>query len=272
MHLGKINRKVEYIIADVTIPSVDNHSDLGVIISSDLSWSDHIHNISSKAKGSLYLMEKSFNGCDSSTACLLYTTYIRPIMEFAGPVWHPTLKTMFVIEFSAPAEVNIVSKEEEKRTKYQALLGQLRRLWPDYAVSLLVMVIGSLGGMRNTLLSALRVIPVCRAAAHILAARMQKAGDRSCYCIAPPEVSEDEYLIESDSDEVQERCIPFINSLYDSDDEVPLSDIKYRAESLIPDSPVDKPNRDNIIWSDDDDLPVASFMESAHKASTSLLW
>nr|CAH7750459.1 unnamed protein product [Callosobruchus chinensis] len=84
-------------------------------------------------------------------------------------------KTMFAIEFSAPAEVNIVSKEEEKRTKYQELLGQLRRLWPDYAVSLLVMVIGSLGGMRNTLLSALRVIPVCRAAAHILAARMQKA-------------------------------------------------------------------------------------------------
>nr|CAH7756518.1 unnamed protein product [Callosobruchus chinensis] len=84
-------------------------------------------------------------------------------------------KTMFVIEFSAPAEVNIVSKEEEKRTKYQELLGQLRRLWPDYAVSLLVMVIGSLGGMRNTLLSALCVMPVCRAAAHILAARMQKA-------------------------------------------------------------------------------------------------
>nr|CAH7745867.1 unnamed protein product [Callosobruchus chinensis] len=90
--------------------------------------------------------------------------------------------------------------------------------------------------------------------------------------IAPPEVSEDEYLIESDSDDVQERCIPFMSSLYDSDDEVPLSDIKGRAESLIPDSPVDKPNRDNIIWSDDDDLPVASFMESAHKASTSLLW
>nr|CAI5868241.1 unnamed protein product [Callosobruchus analis] len=49
-------------------------------------------------------------------------------------------KTMFVIEFSAPAEVNSVSKEEEKRTKYQELLGQLRRLWPDYTVSLLVMV------------------------------------------------------------------------------------------------------------------------------------
>nr|CAH7765104.1 unnamed protein product [Callosobruchus chinensis] len=84
-------------------------------------------------------------------------------------------KTMFVVEFSAPAEVNIVSKEEEKPTKYQELLGQLRRLWPDYAVSLLVIVIGSLGGMSNTLLYALSAMPVCRAAAHTLATRMQRA-------------------------------------------------------------------------------------------------
>nr|CAH7760149.1 unnamed protein product [Callosobruchus chinensis] len=77
--------------------------------------------------------------------------------------------TMFVIQFSASAKVNVVSKEEKKRTKYQELLGRLRRLWPDYAP----------GGMRNTLLntllSALRAVPVCRAEAHILAARMQKA-------------------------------------------------------------------------------------------------
>nr|CAH7741340.1 unnamed protein product [Callosobruchus chinensis] len=113
--------------------------------------------------------------------CRIYWNYSFPTLELVQAnkpdivLLDHQQKTMFVIEFSAPAEVNIVSKEEEKRTKYQALLGQLRRLWPDYAVSLLVMVIGSLGGMRNTLLSALRVIPVCRAAAHILAARMQKA-------------------------------------------------------------------------------------------------
>nr|CAH7719945.1 unnamed protein product [Callosobruchus chinensis] len=54
--------------------------------------------------------------------CRIYWNYSFPTLE---------LKTMFVIEFSAPAEVNIVSKEEKKRTKYQELLGQLRRLWPD---------------------------------------------------------------------------------------------------------------------------------------------
>nr|CAH7715135.1 unnamed protein product [Callosobruchus chinensis] len=113
--------------------------------------------------------------------CRIYWNYSFPTLELVQANKPDIVlpdhqqKTMFVIEFSAPAEVNIVSKEDEKRTKYQELLGQLRRLWPDYAVSLLVMVIGSLGGMRNTLLSALRAIPVCRAAAHILAARMQKA-------------------------------------------------------------------------------------------------
>nr|CAH7717534.1 unnamed protein product [Callosobruchus chinensis] len=113
--------------------------------------------------------------------CRIYWNYSFPTLELVQAnkpdivLLNHQQKTMFVIEFSAPAEVNIVSKEEEKRTKYQELLGQLRRLWPDYAVSLLVMVIGSLGGMRNRLLSALRVIPVCRATAHILAARMQKA-------------------------------------------------------------------------------------------------
>nr|CAH7758829.1 unnamed protein product [Callosobruchus chinensis] len=72
-------------------------------------------------------------------------------------------------------ELIVAVTEEWDNIPQEELLGQLRRLWPDYAVSLLVMVIGSLGGMRNTLLSALRVMPVCRAAAHILAARMQKA-------------------------------------------------------------------------------------------------
>nr|CAH7767578.1 unnamed protein product [Callosobruchus chinensis] len=53
------------------------------------------------------------------------------------------------------------------------------KLWPGYTVSLLIMVIGCQGARRLTLLSALCVMPVCRAAAHILAASIQKAGLRN---------------------------------------------------------------------------------------------
>lgn len=85
------------------------------------------------------------------------------------------LKAMFIIEFSAPAEVNIARKEEEKRTKYQDLLFQLRRMYPEYTVRLVVLVIGSLGGMRSTFLAEIKSIPACQPVAHILAGRMQKA-------------------------------------------------------------------------------------------------
>nr|CAH7743670.1 unnamed protein product [Callosobruchus chinensis] len=50
----------------------------------------------------------------------------------------------------------------------------------------MVMIIGSLGGMRITLLSALSAMPVCRAAAHILAARMQKAIILGIQCVKDP--------------------------------------------------------------------------------------
>nr|CAH7753859.1 unnamed protein product [Callosobruchus chinensis] len=112
-----------------------------------------------------------------SNLLTLYKAQIRPSLEYCSHIWGAAAPTtLSILDAVQRRAIRLIgSKEEEKRTKYQELLGQLRRLWPDYAVSLLVMVIGSLGGMRNMLLSALRAIPVCRAAAHILAARMQKA-------------------------------------------------------------------------------------------------
>ena len=84
-------------------------------------------------------------------------------------------KSLFVIEFSAPAEGNITAKEEEKRIKYQELLFKLRRLYPNYSVALKVLVIGVLGGAKDTLLSELKSIPACRSKATELASTKRKA-------------------------------------------------------------------------------------------------
>ena len=61
-------------------------------------------------------------------------------------------RTIFVIEFSAPGETNIVRKKEEKRTKYRDLLFELRRLYPNHSVKMVVLITGVLGGMMNPLL------------------------------------------------------------------------------------------------------------------------
>lgn len=86
-----------------------------------------------------------------------------------------TSKIMYVIEFSAPAETNIITKEEQKRTKYQDLLHELRQLNPGYTVKLVVLIIGCLGGIRKSLCDNLNIIPACRSDTQKLAASMQKA-------------------------------------------------------------------------------------------------
>nr|CAH7759086.1 unnamed protein product [Callosobruchus chinensis] len=132
-----------------------------------------------KKLGYLFRARKYFS---PSNLLTLYKAQIRPSLEYCSHIWGaaaPTTLSIFdavqrrAIRLNGdPALTCHLQRLSHRRAE---LLGQLRRLWPDYAVSLLVMVLGSLGGMRNTLLSALRAIPVCRAAAHILAARMQKA-------------------------------------------------------------------------------------------------
>ena len=113
--------------------------------------------------------------------CLIYWNYSFPTVRQIQAnkpdivLLDHQLKTMYVIEFSAPAENNIVLKEEEKRTKYRDLLFELRRLYPDHTVKIVVLIIGALGGIRHTLLSDLKIIPACRNSAEILAGRMQKA-------------------------------------------------------------------------------------------------
>lgn len=67
-------------------------------------------------------------------------------------------KAKYIIELSAPAETNIVRKEEDKGTKYKDLLFGLRRLKQDHYVRLMVVIIGSLDGMRQSLISELRRI------------------------------------------------------------------------------------------------------------------
>ena len=63
---------------------------LGILISSDLSWSQHIQDVCSKARkitGLIY--RRYYQYTDSSTLLQLYTSLVRPHVEYAAPVWDP---------------------------------------------------------------------------------------------------------------------------------------------------------------------------------------
>jgi len=71
---------------------VDTVKYLGLTICSDLSWSEHINTITSKARRLVGLLFRQFYSCtDSHTLRKLYLTIVRPHLEYACEVWDPHL-------------------------------------------------------------------------------------------------------------------------------------------------------------------------------------
>ena len=72
------------------ITRVFHYTYLGVTLTSDLSWSKHIHGLCTKAKKMLGLLYRTFYLHTSTSSLLqLYTSLIRPCLEYACEVWNP---------------------------------------------------------------------------------------------------------------------------------------------------------------------------------------
>ncbi|XP_044745064.1 uncharacterized protein LOC123306927 [Coccinella septempunctata] len=61
LHMGARNPRYQYLLNGIPIPVSSSHSDLGVIVTDTLSWSEHISQTVSRAKRSLFLLQKSFD-------------------------------------------------------------------------------------------------------------------------------------------------------------------------------------------------------------------
>ena len=69
------------------LQKVDTYKYLGLIMSSDLSWSKHIDSICSKAKRLLGILYRLFSEHSSSdTLFKLYLSLVRPHLEYASAV------------------------------------------------------------------------------------------------------------------------------------------------------------------------------------------
>ena len=65
---------------------------LGVIISSDLTWNAHIDYICTKASKRLYALRiLKRSGAPANEIITVFCAFIRPVLEYASPVWHFSL-------------------------------------------------------------------------------------------------------------------------------------------------------------------------------------
>lgn len=95
-------------INGVRLERVNQHKYLGVTITSQLRWDAHIHKTKSNALRKLFYLRKCLRMAPQSTKLLAYTTYVRPVLEYASTIWFPQTVT----------SVNKLEKVERKAARF----------------------------------------------------------------------------------------------------------------------------------------------------------
>jgi hypothetical protein len=90
MHFGSGNPEFNYTMSGCTLSSVEEERDIGVLINKDLKPSRQCEVAVNRAKMVLGQLTRSFHFRDRNVFLRLFTTYVRPHLEFSTPVWAPT--------------------------------------------------------------------------------------------------------------------------------------------------------------------------------------
>ena len=72
--------------------NVQSAKHLGITITENMDWGQHISDISSKATKTLGLLRRDLVFATRSTKEIAYKTLVCPKMEYAAPIWSPYFK------------------------------------------------------------------------------------------------------------------------------------------------------------------------------------
>ena len=76
------------------VQKVDHAKLLGVTFSCDLTWNKHVENIVGKASKRLCMLyQLKRAGINQSDLVSVFISIVRPVLEYACPVWHTNLPT-----------------------------------------------------------------------------------------------------------------------------------------------------------------------------------
>lgn len=76
-------------INDVAVQRVKSASILGISLQDNMNWNDHVHQIVKKAGKRLYMLRLlKRSNANMIILCTVFTTIIRPVLEYACQVWH----------------------------------------------------------------------------------------------------------------------------------------------------------------------------------------
>lgn len=113
----------QYSINGRCLSAVNCYKYLGLIITSDLRWNEHITFIEKKAMKKLGYLRRSLRQSTQEIKLLAYKTYIRPLLEYACVVWDPyTKKNIDKLENLQRKSARFIFRSYNRLTSVTALL------------------------------------------------------------------------------------------------------------------------------------------------------
>ena len=85
----KKTRQTTYQLHGHTLEVVDASKYLGVALTDDLSWAQHIQNTVGMANRTIGFLHRNLRDCTRPVKDLTYKTMVRPILEYSSTVWDP---------------------------------------------------------------------------------------------------------------------------------------------------------------------------------------
>lgn len=86
----------DYLLSNVSLTQVTSYKYLGIIISDNLSWQNHVDYITSNANRSLGYLRRNFSLAPTNLKLLLYKTLVRSKLEYASSVWDPNINSLIL--------------------------------------------------------------------------------------------------------------------------------------------------------------------------------
>ena len=82
----------DYSLHNLTLENVQSAKYLGITITDNMDWGQHVSEISSKATKTLGFLRRNLAFAPRSTKEIAYKTLVRPKLEYAAPIWSPHSK------------------------------------------------------------------------------------------------------------------------------------------------------------------------------------
>ena len=86
-------KEFDYKLHDTKLEQCHTHNYLGVLLSDDYKWSEHINQVAKKANRSLGFFRRNTHGYSRHFKEAAYKSLVRPHLEYCSSVWDPYTQT-----------------------------------------------------------------------------------------------------------------------------------------------------------------------------------